>query len=181
MCVSAWALLLLSGTAAAWAQNASTELAPPARAAEMRGNPAMLPVRWDAKAGKLYLGVRLRQQGGSTRSDSYILTDSLPFGVGQNDLGLDRGQLEVLSGTSLSGGTRLVHFERIGPKLLLVEENTEYRTASEDPAEQLAVRQSFPASVLAGFQVNSEADGFVVVDATEYFLRDVHGVAETLA
>ena len=140
----------------------------------------LLPLHWDAAAGKLYLGVPLTEHGASA-SPSYILADSLPYGVGQNDLGLDRGQIEALSGTTLSGGPRLVHFERVGPKLLMVQENTTFRTDSADPAEQAAVRESFPTSILAGFKVETEQKGFVVVDATDYFLEDVHHVAETLA
>ncbi len=148
-------------------------------AATAQSGEQLLPVHWDAKAGKLYLGIPL-SEGDGARSTGYILYDSLPYGVGQNDLGMDRGQLEILSGGG-GGGPRLVHFERVGPKVLLVEENTQYRTGSADPAEQLAVAQSFPTSVLAGFRVEGEANGFVVVDATEYFLRDIHGVAEALS
>ena len=148
--------------------------------AGLRDQHVPLAVRWDAKTGKLSMGVALTEKN-ATASTQFILADSLPNGVGQNDLGMDRGQLEVLSGTSLSGGPRLVHFERVGPKLLLVQENTAFRTSEIDPAERLAVEQSFPLSVLAGFKIEEEADGYVVVEGTDYFLRDVHGVAEALA
>lgn len=144
--------------------------------AAQQGN-ALLPVHWDSKTGKLYLGIPLTQNDGAASSD-YILYDSLPYGIGQNDLGLDRGQLELLSG---GVGPRLVHFERVGPRVLLVQQNTQFRTVSTDPAEQLAVRQSFPSSILAGFTISGESTGFVVVDATSFFLRDIHGVAEALS
>lgn len=147
--------------------------------AGMRARQVLLPIEWDAKAGKLHLGVPLTERGG-TASAEYILADSLPNGVGQNNLGLDRGQIETLGGT-LSGWPKLVRFERVGPKLLLVQENTTFRTASTDPAEQLAVEQSFPPSILASFKIDEEADGFVVVDATEFSLEDLHGVAEVFA
>jgi Met-zincin/Domain of unknown function (DUF5117) len=137
----------------------------------MQQENVLLPIRWDAKKGSLFLGVPLTEKGG-TASPKYILNDSLPYAVGQNDLGLDRGQL---------GGARLVHFERVGPKLLLVQENTRFRTDSVDPAELLAVQQSFPSSVLAAFEIAGENDGFVVVDATKYFCEDIHSIAETLA
>ena len=97
----------------------------------------------------------------------------MPYGTGSNDLGLDRGQI---------GGGRIVRFERSGPKILLVAPNLVFRALSSDPAEQLAVTQSFPESVLWGFTVAAEsADGAVLVDATAFFLHDGHGVAETLA
>jgi hypothetical protein len=146
----------------------------------MQQQKVLLPLQWDAKKGYLFLGVPMTEKGG-TSSPQYILNDSLPYGVGQNNLGMDRGQIGIFSQASLSGGPRLVHFERVGPKLLLIQENTMFRTASPDPAEQLAVRQSFPSSVLAGFEIAGEIDGFVVVNATKYFFADIHCVAETLA
>jgi len=146
----------------------------------MQQENVLLPIRWDAKKGSLLLGVPLSEKGG-TASPKYILYDSLPYGVGQNDLGMDRGQIEIFSQASLSVGPRLVHFERVGPKLLLVQENTRFRTDSADPAEQLAVQQSFPSAVLAGFEIAGDNNGFVVVDATKYFYADIHAIAETLA
>ncbi len=148
--------------------------------AAMQQQHVLLPIQWDAIKGSLFLGVPLTEMNG-TASPQYILDDSLPYGVGQNDLGMDRGQISVFSGVSPSGGSRLVHFERVGPKLLLVQENTMYRTDATDPAEKLAVAQSFPSSVLAGFEIVAEGKQFVAVDATKYFLGDIHLIAETLA
>ena len=144
-----------------------------ARTASMQRMPGLLPLDWDAKSGKLYLEVPLSADAAHTRSQDLLYTDSLPYGTGSNDLGLDRGQI--------SEG-HIVHFERTGPKLLLVEPNSAFRTSSSDPAEQLAVLQSFPESVLGGFKVEAESpDGTVLVDATDFYLRDVHHVAQTLA
>ena len=143
------------------------------RTASMRHFPGLLPLDWDAKAGKLYLEVPLTGNAEHTRSADLIYAHSLPYGMGSNDVGLDRGQV--------SRG-ELVHFERTGPKVLLVEPNSEFRTSSEDPAAQLAVAESFPTSVLAGFTVEAESPaGTVLVDATQFFLSDVHHVAEALA
>ncbi len=179
-------LLLLAGAALMASAQAAPDKSSPdksvdtaAMAAAATQNSELLPLHWDVKTGKLYLGIPLTERNGAA-SPGYILYDSLPYGVGQNDLGMDRGQMQILFGGS-SSGPRLVHFERVGPKVLLVEENMAYRTASTDPAEQLAVKQSFPSSVLAGFNITGEVEGFVVVDATNYFLRDVHGIGEVLA
>ena len=148
--------------------------------AQVQSQQAMLPVVWDAKTGTVHLGVALTESNGSA-SAAYIFNDTLPNGIGQNDLGLDRGQIEALSESNIKSQTRLVHFERVGPKLLLVQENTTFRTASSDPAEQRAVRQSFPPSILASFPIDEDANGFVVVDATDFFLADIHGVSEVFA
>ena len=141
-----------------------------AKTAAMRHLPGLLSLDWDAKAGKLYLEIPAFDA--SSRSQDLLYVDSLPYGTGSNDLGLDRGQL---------GSGRIVHFERVGPKILLVQLNKMFRSSATDPAELLSVQQSFPASILAGFKVEAEdASGAVLVDATDFFLRDVHGVAETL-
>jgi Met-zincin/Domain of unknown function (DUF5117) len=136
-----------------------------AKTTGMTHMPGYLPLDWDAKTGKLYLEI--------THLDTDILyTHSLPYGTGSNDLGLDRGQI--------SEG-ELIRFQRTGPKVLMIEPNQRFRSSSTDPAEQLTVRQSFPESVLYGFKVEAEdPDGTVLVDSTDFFLRDAHGVAEIL-
>src|SRR5580698_11416743 len=135
------------------------------KTAGMKHIDGYLPLDWDAKTGKLYLEI--------THLDTDILyTHSLPYGTGSNDLGLDRGQI--------SRG-QLIHFQRTGPKVLLVEPNQRFRSTSSDANEVLAVRQSFPESILYGFKVEAEdPGGAVLVDATEFFLRDAHDVIGTL-
>jgi hypothetical protein len=136
-----------------------------AKTAAMHHIPGFLPLDWDATTGKLYLEI-------PHLNTDLLYTNSLPYGTGSNDLGLDRGQV--------SEG-RILHFERSGPKVLLVQPNQDFRTSSTDPAEQLAVTQSFPESILFGFTVAAEdPTGAVLVDATDFFLRDAHRVTETL-
>jgi hypothetical protein len=135
------------------------------RTTNMRHLAGLFPLDWDEKAGKLYLEIPL---GGK----DFLLLDQLPYGMGSNDIGLDRGQL---------GRERVVHFERVGGKVLLVEPNLRYRSTSTEPAEQLAVSQSFAESVLWGFRIEAEDRDRVLVDATDFFLRDAHNVAERIA
>jgi len=140
------------------------------KTASMKHLDGLIPLDWDAKDGRLYIEVP--KTGPDGRSVGFLYATSLPFGTGSNDLGLDRGQV--------SEG-RIVHFERSGPKVLLVQPNLGFRTSSSDKDEQLAVRQSFAESVLWGFKVAAESsDGAVLVDATDFFLHDGHGVADTL-
>ena len=131
----------------------------------------LFPITWNSQAGKLTLEI-------ANFNQDFLLLDSLPSGVGFNDisgrnaiLGLDRGQL---------GPSRVVRFYRSGNKVLLIERNLAYRASSADPDAKIAVAQSFAESVLWGFKVDSEASGKVTVDATDFFLRDAHGVANTL-
>lgn len=130
----------------------------------LQAKPGLLPLYWDGRQGKLYLEV-------PEPGREMIHVVSLPAGVGSNDIGLDRGQL---------GGTRLVRFERSGPKVLLVQPNTRFRATTDNPDERRAVTEAFAQSVLAGFAVEAEQDGRVLVDATSFFLQDVHGVSGAL-
>ena len=121
-------------------------------------------IYWDAKAGKLWLEI-------DKWETEFLYQSSLPAGIGSNDIGLDRGQL---------GGTHVVRFERSGPKVLLVQSNLEYRAVSDDAAERRAVRDSFAESALWGFKVEAEEGERALVDATDFFLRDAHGVPAAL-
>src|SRR5260370_39770772 len=122
------------------------------------------PVEWEAAGGNLLVPV-------TRLNDDFLYVVSLPAGVGSNPIGLDRGEM---------GETHLVHFERIGPKLLLIESTTHFRALSDDPNERHAVEDSFARSVLWGFKVEkSEADS-VTVDATDFFSSDMHGVSARL-
>jgi hypothetical protein len=124
----------------------------------------LFPLDWDAKGGKLYLEIP------ATDKD-FLLLDQLPYGLGSNDIGLDRGQL---------GRGHIVHFMRAGGKVLLIEPNLRYRSSAADPAERIAVQESFAESVVWGFKVEAEENGRLLVDATDFFLRDAHGVGERL-
>lgn len=127
--------------------------------------PGYFNLFWDAKQGKLWLEI-------DKWNTEFLYQSGLPAGVGSNDIGLDRGQL---------GATRIVRFERIGPKVLLVQENLDYRAVSEDANERRAVRDSFAESTLWGFTVAAEENGHALVDATDFFLRDAHRVPEKLS
>jgi hypothetical protein len=119
---------------------------------------------WDAKQGKLWLEI-------DKWNAEFLYQSGLPAGIGSNDIGLDRGQL---------GETRIVRFERSGPKILLIQENLNYRAVSNDADERRAVHDSFAESALWGFTVAAEEKDHALVDATDFFLHDAHGVPEAL-
>lgn len=117
-----------------------------AKTAGLRKLPGYFPLYWDDKAGKLWLEI--------PRFDTeFLYVDSLPAGVGSNDIGLDRGQI---------GGQRIVRFERSGPKVLLVQPNYRHRAVTADAPERRAAEESFAQSVLWGFDVAAEEDGHVL-------------------
>src|SRR5262249_39694993 len=126
--------------------------------------PGYFNLYWDAKDGKLWLEI-------DNWNTEFLYQTGLPAGAGSNDIGLDRGQLSA---------TRVVRFERSGPKVLLVQENLNFRAVSNDADERRAVHDSFAESVLWGFTAAVEESGHVLVDATDFFLRDAHGVTNAL-
>src|ERR1051325_10869264 len=135
----------------------------PTPAPQLERMDGFIPLYWDAANGKLLMEPRFGEE--------LIYQVSLPAGVGSNPLGLDRGEL---------GATHLVRFDRVGPRVLLVELNTRYRAISEDANERRSVEDSFAQSVLAGFKVERTENGRVLVDATDFFLSDAHGVVRRL-
>src|SRR5947209_1383448 len=124
-----------------------------------------IPLYWDAGNGKLMMEI-------SRFGEEMIYQTSLPGGVGSNPIGLDRNQL---------GATHLVRFERVGPRVLMIEPNYRFRALTNDAAEQRAVADSFAQSVLAGFKVEAASGSSVLVDATDFFLSDMHGVSRALS
>ena len=159
--------LVLIATLVLTAAPAAAEDASPAsiaeRTAQMTRFDGFVDLYWDETTGHLFLeiepGVELLYQV------------SLASGLGCNPVGLDRGQL---------GGTHLLRVERVGPRVLLVERNYRFRALSDNPDEVRAVEEAFTPSVHWGFDVEAETDGRVLVDATDFFLRDAHGAARRM-
>lgn len=120
---------------------------------------------WDDATGKIWLEVDKLDQ-------EFIYVNSLAAGIGSNDIGLDRSQL---------GDTRIVKFEKVGPKVLMVQPNYDYRATSDNPLEEKSINEAFAQSVLFGFEVAAEEDDRILIDITDFLMQDAHGVAERLS
>jgi hypothetical protein len=125
-----------------------------------------LPLYWDAGTGRLWLEVPAARVG-----QELLYITGAPTGLGSNDIGLDRGQISR---------DRIVRFERYGNKLLMVQPNHEFRASDPDPYARKAVTESFAQSTLWGFRIEAETEGALLVDATEFAVRDVHDAIGTL-
>ncbi|TFH18442.1 DUF5117 domain-containing protein [Candidatus Bathyarchaeota archaeon] len=130
----------------------------------MEKHPGYFTYYWDPKKGKLWLEI-------DKLETEFLYVNSLKAGVGSNDIGLDRNQL---------GDTKVVKFQRIGPKILLTQVNYGYRALSDNPQEKEAVEDAFAKSVIGGFTVEAEEEESVLVDATDFFLRDAKQVVQRL-
>ncbi|MDX6305321.1 MAG: hypothetical protein QOI77_2290 [Blastocatellia bacterium] len=134
------------------------------RVAGMEKFPGYFPFYWDDRAGKLWLEI-------DKWNAEFLYVESLPAGIGSNDIGLDRGQL---------GQSYIVRFERTGPKVLLIASNYGFRANSDDADERRAVKDAFAESTLWGFEVAAEEGGRALVDATTFYLHDAHQIPGTL-
>lgn len=130
----------------------------------MKYHDGYFPFWWDASNGKIWMLVNKQDQ-------EFLYVNSLPAGLGSNDIGLDRGQI---------GDTRIVYFHKVGKKLMLIQPNYDYRALSADLKEQKAVRESFASSTIAGFTIEEEENGQLLIDLTSFLLRDAHGAADKI-
>lgn len=126
--------------------------------------PGYFDLYWDESNGDLFLAIERFEE-------PFIFVNSLATGLGSNDIGLDRGQL---------GTTRLVHFERTGDKVFLVEPNLLYRAISDNDLEKRAVAESFASSTQWGVKIAGEEGGRVFVNLQSLVMRDNHGVSQRL-
>ena len=69
------------------------------------------PLYWDENAGKLFVEI--------PKLDTEVLySTGMATGLGSNDIGIDRGQ---------TTGSRIVKFEKAGPRILMVQPNYQFR------------------------------------------------------
>jgi len=121
------------------------------------------PLYWDAAKGRLFLEVRL--------GEDFLYLPSLATGIGDASLGLDRGTI---------GDEQIGRFDRIGPKVQLVLQNPRFRAVSDNEALVRSVRESFPLSTVASWEVVAEEGGRLLVDATAYVTSDITDVRGAL-
>jgi hypothetical protein len=119
---------------------------------------------WDAEKGKIYLEI-------DKLNEELIYVTYLSAGLGSNDIGLDRGQI---------GNSKIIKFEKIGNKIMVFEPNYKFRADTENEAEKKAVKDAFSHSIIHGFEIEASNDWSHLVDATDFFIRDAHGVSKRL-
>ncbi|MBA3673148.1 MAG: DUF5117 domain-containing protein, partial [Gemmatimonadaceae bacterium] len=136
-----------------------------ARTAGFERREGFISLHVDSKQGRLYAEL-------PRETSRALFWTALATGFGSNPVGLDRGA---------SGDEFVVRFERDGERMLMVLENTTFRSSLSDAAHQRSVSESFPPSIAATLPVLAEENGRVLVDLTEVAYRDWTDVAGTLA
>lgn len=137
-----------------------------ARTAGYEKRDGFIPIYLDPRQGKILLEI----PRDSLRA---LLLVTQATGLGSNPIGIDRGS---------DGEARVVRFDRDGERVLVVFENWSYRSSdSANAAHQRTVREAFPPSTVAALPLVAQEDGRLLVDATDFVLRDWTGVSETLS
>lgn len=120
-----------------------------------------VPMLWDADQGRLLFEL--------TRFDQDILYfTSVAKGSGSGSVGLEWAG---------GGEGGVIQFQRVGPKVMVVQKNLRFRAGTGGPGIQKGIDASFPDSILASLPVIRTDAGKVIVDATPFVVRDAAGFA----
>src|SRR3954468_22136157 len=129
-----------------------------ARTAGLQKKDGFIPFYWDVRRGELLLELTP-----AALDREFLYFTGLGSGVGSLDTFADRSSL---------GGSYLARFMRVGPRVLLIEQNERFRATAGSPELQHSVELSFPTSILTAMPVEAEQDNTVVVNANSLLLRD---------
>jgi hypothetical protein len=124
-----------------------------------------IPMLWDADQGKLYFEL--------TRFDQDILYfTSVAKGSGSGSVGFEWAG---------GGEGGVIQFQRVGPKVMVVEKNLRFRAGKGGPGIEKGIDASFPDSVIATLPIVRSDAGKFIVDATPLVVRDAAGFAAASA
>ena len=161
--------LLLACCACAALPALGSPPAPAPSAAEitrgMAAQPGFIDLWRDSAGGRVLLSV-------PAQAEPFLLVVSLPYGLGSNDVGLDRG---------LHRDPRLVQFERHGARLFLVEHNTRYRASSANADERASAVAAFAGAVLWSGDILASDGAHHLVDFSSFLVADQQGIGAMLA
>ncbi|CAM2069476.1 Zinc-dependent metalloprotease [Sulfidibacter corallicola] len=128
--------------------------------------PGFFDLHWDNDSGELFLALEEKDL-----ERDFIMVFGLASGLGSNDVGLDRGQVET---------TRLVHFKRVGGRIFLIQRNMRYRAFSDNSLERRSVAESFATSTLWGGDIAAQRDGRMWFSLNSFLVSDRVGIARRL-
>jgi hypothetical protein len=115
-----------------------------------------VPFVWDGARGRVLLEV-------PKLNEDVLYFAGVSKGIGSVELGVDRGASYV---------SAVIYFERVGPRVQIVQRNLKFRALHGNAALREGLEESFAGSVLASLAIESEKDGKLVVDATPFLVRD---------
>ena len=119
---------------------------------------------YDIEKDKVYLEIK-------NFNEQFLYINSMSSGIGNNDLGLDRGQL---------GKRRIVYFKRAGDRVLMIEPNLKYRAQTDNILEKKSIDEAFAKSVLFAFPIKNKVENKIYVDISTMLFDDTHGIEKRL-
>ena len=145
-------VLMLAAAASAQKQAGGDTPTISEKTAGMRKLEGFFNLYWEEKAEKMWLEI------GKTGLEFLYVTD-LVSGIE----GWSRG--------SWSNG-EVMRLDRYGSKVFLTQVNFENRAVSDNAAERRAVMEAYTDPTIFGFRIAAEEGGRILVDATDFFMRD---------
>jgi hypothetical protein len=121
----------------------------------------LIPMLWDTDQGKLLFEL-------SQLNKDFLYYTSVAKGSGSGSVGLE------WAGAGEGG---VIQFQRVGPRVLVVQKNLRFRAGNGGPSLEQGIDASFPDSVLASLPVVKTEGNRVIVDATPLVVRDAVGFA----
>ena len=132
---------------------------PYARVQGLQRHDGFIPFYWDEAKGTL-----LFELSPASMDREFLYFTSMGSGVGSTEMFADR--------STLADRSQLCRFRRVGPKVLMIAENTSFRAPNGSADLQRSVEASFPTSVLAAMPIEGEQGGTLLVNANSLIVRD---------
>jgi hypothetical protein len=136
------------------------------RTAGLQKHDGFVPYYWDEKKGSI-----LFELTPTALAREFLYFTGMGTGVGSTQVFADRSSF---------GGAGLCRFRRVGMRVLVIEENTDFRAENGSAELKRSVESSFPTSVLAALPVEAEQDGILLLDASTLIVRDAFDLQSQL-
>src|SRR5262249_20853712 len=116
---------------------------PAAMMADVERKDGFIPLLWDSDQGKLFLEIP------KLDSDLLFYTE-VAKGSGSGSVGLEWAG---------GGEGGVIQFQRVGPKVLVVQKNLRFRAGNGGPGVEKGIDASFPDSIIASLPVVKSDSG----------------------
>jgi hypothetical protein len=137
-----------------------------ARTAGLQKHAGFFPYYFDEKKGSI-----LFELSPSAINREFLYFTGMATGVGSTQVFADRSSF---------AGTALCRLRRVGMRVLVIQENTDFRAENGSAELKHSVASSFPTSVLAMLPIEAEQDGTVLADASALIVRDASDLLSQL-
>ena len=124
--------------------------AAPGKSGPLEHHDGYLPFTWDAGRGKVLFEI-------SKLNEDILYFAGAGKGIGSVELGVDRGA---------SYASTVIYFDRVGPKVNVVQRNLKFRALQGNEAMKQGMEESFADSILGALPIESEENGKITVDAS---------------